>query len=340
MRGLYRPSNSLVWHLDYVTADGKRRRESSGTRDRSAALALLSERRAKSAAGETQPKRQLLTTRLSEIAERYMAANGHLRSAPWRRATLKRLVRVLGDPTLAAITPQALEEYTAARLAQGKQPSTCNRDADLIKSVVDYAARVGMVPIDHAQRLHRVKWLPERPRIRYLTSDELRALLGASTGELRAAIVVAVNTGLRRGELFGLTWERVDLVARRLTVTADGAKNGQARAVPLNAAAVAALRTLRSSHALVFCHGDGTKRRRWMLGQFATACRRAGLCYVSWHTLRHTFISHMVMSGADLFSVAELAGHRSLRMTQRYAHLAPSHKAALVERLYRASPKR
>jgi integrase len=141
---------------------------------------------------------------------------------------------------------------------------------------------------------------------------------------------------MRRGELFQLTWLSVGLVADLITVHGATAKSGTTRHIPLNSEALAVLRDWREqtglSAGLVFTGRSGEAfnnvRRSW-----EGALVAAGIKRFRWHDLRHTFASKLVMAGVDLNTVRELLGHSDYKMTQRYAHLAPEHKAAAVERL-------
>jgi site-specific recombinase XerD len=97
------------------------------------------------------------------------------------------------------------------------------------------------------------------------------------------------------------------------------------RRIPLNAPALAALKAARHLRSkLVFCHEDG-RRLSYVhtLDHLHAVCRKAGLREIGWHTLRHTFASHLVMAGVTLKAVQELMGHATIEMTLRYAHLAP-----------------
>jgi len=149
---------------------------------------------------------------------------------------------------------------------------------------------------------------------------------------------LALNTGLRLSEMYGLTWENVNVSRKVLTIPRS--KNGEARHVPLNATAVTVLLELLK-------RGDGTGRvirnakglplsdpRYW----FEPSLRAAEIRDFSWHCLRHTFASRLVMSGVDLRTVQELLGHKSIAMTVRYSHLSPTHTLAAVERLAGPTP--
>jgi integrase len=139
---------------------------------------------------------------------------------------------------------------------------------------------------------------------------------------------LALNTGLRRGEQYGLRWQEVSLARRTLTIPRS--KNGHARHVALNRASLTALGSLkeRTGSSELVC-GGYVGPGRW----FGSAVKTAGLTAFTWHCLRHTFASRLVMSGVDLRTVQELMGHKTIGMTVRYAHLTPKHTLAAVQQL-------
>ncbi len=149
-------------------------------------------------------------------------------------------------------------------------------------------------------------------------------------------MLLALNSGLRRGELLALTWGDVDLVGARLTVRGATAKSGRTRYLPLNSDARDVLAAWNPREAtaadLVFPGPTGARmtslKTAW--GKVATA---AGLKAFTFHDLRHTFASKLVQAGVDLNTVRELLGHADIKMTLRYSHLAPEHRAAAVAKL-------
>jgi len=173
--------------------------------------------------------------------------------------------------------------------------------------------------------------LEDNARIRFLSADEetaLRKAVEAKCSQHLSELVLALNTGLRLSEQFGLTWADVSLTRRLLTIPRS--KNGSTRHVPLNQAAVRALEDLREgTHSSGFVCGGAPGPRRW----FEPALKDAKISGFSWHCLRHTFASRLVMAGVDLRTVQELLGHKTIAMMVRYAHLAPKHTLAAVERL-------
>jgi integrase len=146
-------------------------------------------------------------------------------------------------------------------------------------------------------------------------------------------VLLSLNTGMRRGELFSLTWEQVDLSLKTLTVLASHSKGNTTRTVPLNAEARAVLTAIKPSPAtgLVFKSPITGGRFNNVRKAWAEVTMVAKLPDLRWHDLRHDFASQLVMRGVPLFTVQKLMGHSNSKMTQRYARLAPSTLADAVE---------
>ena len=177
-------------------------------------------------------------------------------------------------------------------------------------------------------------WRRERG---YILLGDLREL--AFTDHLKPLVLLSINTGLRRGELFDLTWENVDLDRRILTVTGITAKSKRTRHVPLNREATAVLRAWRGQtlmgEGLIFLNDAGQRFDR-VNTSWRSLLKDARITTFRWHDMRHHFASRLVMGGVDLNTVRELLGHSDYAMTLRYAHLAPEHKLKAVEVLDRA----
>jgi integrase len=170
----------------------------------------------------------------------------------------------------------------------------------------------------------------EEGKQRFLNDDEIARLLDASRESrnklLLAIVVVDLHTGLRKGELLGLTWEQVDF-ARNVIALGRRTKSGKGRDVPINQAVYDALAPLRKA-----AGGQDATGRVWgEIRKIDTAYNAALLrakvldVDVNFHTLRHTFASHYVMRGGSLVKLQASLGHASIRTTQVYAHLAPDH---------------
>ena len=185
--------------------------------------------------------------------------------------------------------------------------------------------------------MRQVKLLQENnARVRYLTdSEEVR--LRHETGETAWAVVaLALNTGLRRGELFALRWDDVDFTTNVLTIPRT--KAGRTRHVPMNAAVRSILGVQesrgRSPYVLSRATGEAPLNSQNFVDRaFTPALKRARIDNFRWHDLRHTFASRLIMRGVDLRTVQELLGHADIRMTLRYSHLSPAHLLDAVEKL-------
>ena len=148
-------------------------------------------------------------------------------------------------------------------------------------------------------------------------------------------MILAMNTGMRRGELFSLRWQNVNLERDFLTIEAANAKSGKARHIPLNQKAKSALTNWRGdceSPLWVF-EGKPEQPLTDIKKAWSTVLEEARIKDFRFHDLRHHFASRLVMAGVDLNTTRELLGHGSLDMTLRYSHLAPEHKAKAVSLL-------
>lgn len=251
-----------------------------------------------------------------------------------RRILHARIVPAFGaELPIRKLTGAAIAQYERGRVGQVSAYTVAN-ELTVLRHMLRLAKRWGYV--DQVPDVD----MPRKPeaRQRYLEVDELGRLLDACRRSrnpyLAAIVTVAVNTGMRKGEILGLTWERVDLSTSRITLYQT--KSGKPRGVPMNRAVYDALVALQPTAAgragLMFARSTD---RAW--GQirtaFSTALDRAGIKAFRFHDLRHTAASHMVMRGASLKDVQEILGHSDYKMTQRYAHLSPSHLRAAVDRL-------
>jgi integrase len=167
--------------------------------------------------------------------------------------------------------------------------------------------------------------LPKIPegRTLYLSPSELKAVFEIAPEWMRIPLALAAFTGMRRGELLALRWMDVDLANRRLYL--HETKNGSLRVLPLNELTFGLLSLLpRTAPADAVLAGvDGQKLSVYTRRLFQSL----GIDDASFHSLRHTAASWLVMAGVDLYAVGQVLGHRTPRMTQRYAHLSPSYMA-------------
>lgn len=333
-RGIYEKVRGTgIWWVRYADANGKIRREKTG--NKSAAIKLYYKRKTEVLEGKKLPEklraRKVSFAELAKNALEYSKA--HKRSYRDDEVRMARLREWLGQRPAESVSPQKIERWLLAK-AEDLKPATLNRYRALLSLVYRLAMQNGKVQSNPARLVRQRK--EENGRIRFLSTEEelaLRAAIRKDYLNREAELDLALNTGLRRSEQFGLTWDGVDFERRVLTVLRS--KNGEARHIPLNDAAILALRSVeayKNGSPYVFLASDGTRLcspRFW----FSAAVEAAGLKDFTWHCLRHTFASRLVMAGVDLRTVQELMGHKTIQMTVRYAHLAPQHRLAAVQRL-------
>lgn len=267
--------------------------------------------------------------------------------------TMARLHRFdIGSKQLDQIRLADIESWRIKRQKRGISHATINRDISSLKASLQKAWDWELLDNHPLARLKRLK-VDRSPVVRYLTQGEEKRLyaaltardtlmrdarasgnkhrkergykllpsLGTYADNLTPLVLLSINTGLRRGELWNLAWRDIDLRKKMLTVRGKGAKSGQTRHIPLNAAAVNVLKTHRGDvvpmpNVPVFGSAEFRKA-------FNALLVKAKIQNFRFHDTRHTFASKLVMAGVPLNTVRELMGHSTLEMTLKYAHLAP-----------------
>ncbi|MDH4212179.1 MAG: site-specific integrase [candidate division WOR-3 bacterium] len=183
----------------------------------------------------------------------------------------------------------------------------------------------------------------ETEQLRYLQDEEIRTLLNCCADHLKPIVIMALNTGMRKGEILNLTWGDINLKTRMITI--KNSKNNTSRIIPINDATYKIFISLGQQLVgqYVFSHPDG-KPYRDIKDGFTAAVNRAKLSDLRFHDLRHTFASHLVMNGVPILEVQKLLGHKTLSMTLRYSHLSNKNLRDAVDKLdfseYNASEDR
>jgi len=225
-----------------------------------------------------------------------------------------------------------LEKYKLKRLNEDAKVSV-NRELSVLKNIFNRMIEWKKYEGDNPVR--QIKMVKEnRGRTRFLEYNEEDRLLAAASEPMRTIILLGIYTGLRiRSEALTLKKSDIDLKARRLTVQAAHAKNGETKTVPICTLLVDPLQEqmARSDSEWLFVRNDRTTPLREIKTAFYAACRRAKLSGVTPHVLRHTFASRLAMAGVDLRTIQELGGWKSITMVNRYAHLSEEHKTEAVE---------
>ena len=335
-RGVFeKVPESGVWWIRYADSTGRIRREKAGPK--SSAIMLYRKRKTEVLQGKKLPERlRSKVVSFSDLAQDALSySKMHKRSYRDDTFRMKKLVEWLGNQAAEGITPQDLEEFLAHGSEEwGWAPATVNRYRALLSLVYRLGILNKKVSTNPARLVRHRK--ENNSRVRWLSPEEesrLRKIIKRDYPDHMPEFELALHTGLRLGEMYGLSWEHVNLDLRLLTIPRS--KNGESRHIRFNPVALSALRAFRM-------RGDGTgpvirnNKEVPLLGPrhwFEPAVRDADLRDFTWHCLRHTFASRLVMKGVNLLRVQELLGHKTLAMTCRYAHLEPSHQLEAVERL-------
>lgn len=239
-----------------------------------------------------------------------------------RQIVEQHLVPVFGATPLDGLRRVDVEAYKAGRDAKA---GTVNKELRTLQAIVNKALEWELIDRNPIRGVKGLRELDSRPP-RWFTVEELAALYTAAPSK-GAIWQLMANTGLRRGEMLQLDWRDVGREEIRVVSSSEArTKSGKWRQVPLSPGAQDALERLGRGKGLVL----SKMHPRSLSRAFDNDLRRAGDIQGTLHDLRHTFCSHLVMGGIPLRTVQLLAGHSTIRVTERYAHLAPGHLANAV----------
>ena len=244
-----------------------------------------------------------------------------------------------GDYELEQVDVELIERFVAKRLKGGALKSTINRDLSCLKKMCNKAVDWGYLTENPALK---IKQFPEYDncRNRVLSDAEESGLLESCSEHVRSMVLISLNTGMRRGEIFNLQWNQVDFTNRLIRV--EKTKSGKIRYIPMNDDLVSILERLQSvgSHVpFVFLNPQSGKPFTTIKTGFNAACRRAEIEDLRFHDLRRTFATRILQRGADIETVKELLGHHSVLVTQRYTHSNVEAKRYAVDLLNNRGPK-
>jgi len=337
-RGVFeRPRGSGVWWVCYFDENGRKHRETVGPKG--LAVKVYQKRKTEIAERRFFPERirrpnVLLKDRMNEYLKR---VEGLVRSYRDMKRYAKLWTQELGNLALHQITTSDVERVAAERRKKVSQ-QTVAHELSFLRRIFNVAIQDGVAERNPVLKVNA----PRTHRVRYLVEEEEQQLLEKLETKWHPLIRFAIHTGLRQEEQFSLRWEHVDLA--NATVRVPRTKSGKARAVPLNDIAKETLRSLPRHLRCpwVFPNQEGTNHlnaHNFVNRIFNPALQEAEIENFRWHDLRHTFASRLAMAGESIQTIAELLGHHSLQMAQRYAHLSPSYLRQAVQRLAVAAPQ-
>jgi integrase len=334
--GLYR--RGQVWWMSF-SYRGKFVRKSTETTDRKLAKRIYDKVKGEIAEGKWFEKLPGEEKTCKEMIEKYLAEYSFRNKAPKSylrdRSLASHLMDHFKDLTLTEITPRLVAEYKTRRREDGAAPKTINNELGLMGHAYNLAIREWEWckdnPVSKVSK-EKVNNLIER----WLTYEEEAELKASSPKWLREIIAFAVNTGLRQGEIIDLTWPRVDLFRKTITILEQ--KNRGKDTLPLNEESLevlkerAKIRHIQTNH--VFYNKIGRRiNARNLQRAFCSATKKVGLASFRFHDLRHTFATRLIQAGVDIYTVQKLGRWRNISMVMRYAHHYPESLRSGIEAL-------
>jgi len=319
--GVYKVKDK--YYIDFYV-DGRRIRKPVGSkRDAENALAAV---KADILRGEYRFKKDR-KVRFEDFAKEYLEY-AKINKKSWTRdeSSLKRLLPHFKDMLLSKINPLHIEEYKKMRLEKVKT-GTINRELTCLKHMFTIAERFRK--FDGKNSVKDVKFFQERQFImRILDREEIKRLINASTSYLRAMIILALNTGMRKGEILNLKWNDVDFIEDYIYIKET--KSNVIRKIPINSIVRTTLKSIKRENDFVFYSPKTETRFIDFFRSFKSACRKVDINNLRFHDLRHTAATLMVMGGIDLATVSQILGHSTIQMTMKYAHPTPENKRRAV----------
>ncbi len=318
----------LVYGIDYY-ANGRRYRNLVGPK-KALAEAALAKVKTEIAENKFLDKKKDEKIRFDEFAELYLDLHCKVNHAgmKYARSQAEYLKGYFKGKYLHEIDAVAAEQLKRQRMKEVK-PATVNRSLAMLRTMFNKA--IAWKKYHGENPLKGIKMLNEGPgRLRYLEKEEIKILISNCERHLRPIVILAINTGMRCGEILNLKWQDIDF--QRGIIHLYKTKNKEKREVYMNEQVKNVLIDVRKNprSSYVFVHSNGEKikdiRKPWF-----KALRLSGITNFKFHDLRHSFASHLVMSGIDINTVRELLGHKSMAMTIRYSHLSQSHKQRAVD---------
>ena len=255
------------------------------------------------------------------------------------------LIPFFGSCRLSDIKAQAIEKYKNKRAGEydGRQDeeaenrrlvsgATINRELALLKTMLNKAVeweKIDAAPVNWKC----IKRFPENSRERFLTPAEKARLFekaGATSPYLRNFLILAINTGLRKGEILGLRWRDIDLASGEIIIEQDRRKNKAALRIPINRVVIQVLNSMPQGSECVFYNPRTMKPVGDVRTAFGAACRNAGIKDLRIHDLRHTFATTLSDKGFDIATIRPLLGHSSIAMTSKYISPISEHMRKAV----------
>jgi len=329
-------NREVRFYIDFQY-DGQRMREVvKGARRRVEAVKALYSRVSDALRGKYNLPKEKPKLTFNEMADLYLEKYSKPNKKSWKTSDtvhLSVLKPFFGSHKLSEITPLMIEEYRSQRLSDGLKKCSINREVSCLRKIFNVAINWCYASENPVKK---IKFFSEKENLRerVLSEAEEPKLFEACSTSLKPILLVALHTGMRKGEIFKMKWVDVDLSKPEIRIPES--KGGKMRTLPINSIlyhTLYQLKQVNGSHEHVFPNPDTGKPYTDIKRSFHSACKRARIKNLRFHDLRHTFASRLVRKGVDLVIIKELMGHASIVTTQRYLHSQAKEKKAAVETL-------
>lgn len=325
-----------VWWIEWYQ-DGRRQRERIGP-SKTAAEQRLREALKARTEGRYIQKSPETTTRFRTLAKWYLELDKvkAKRSYDRDKRSVDKLCAFFGDLLLKDITPASVEKYLHRRLAEPSyrghftKPATVNRELACLNHIFTNAIRNGKAERNPVKGVERPPEHNERDRV--LTLEEYIRLLTECPSYLKPIIKLAYHTGMRRGEILGLTWDQVDLKKGFLNLP-PGSKNKPGRPVPLCDELLDMFRSMPRGLPGMPVFTRNGKTMTDFREAFEVSVKRAGIEGFTFHDLRHTFNTNAYKAGVPIPTIMKITGHKTLTMFKRYTTITTEDLKAAVRKI-------
>jgi integrase len=307
---------------------GRKVRKSTKTTNRRIAQSIYEMTKWEIAKGSYKPESQK-DMPFFELVDQFLDKHSKVEKASYKRDKVigEALKKYFGKTPIGEIRAYDVKAWRKWRSQQVTNKGTfikkasLNRELAFLKTMFNLAVEWGWLDDNPAEKVKLLRG--EEKRLRILDRKEVNALIRCAAEYLKSILILAVSTGMRKEEILGLRWKHIDLANGFIRVV--NSKNGDSRNVPLDSHTKDTLLKLRQGRGLedhVFCRANG-ERVKCIKEAFKAACIRAGIADFRFHDLRHTAASLLAAGGCDIITLQNILGHKTLLMTQRYAHLMP-----------------
>lgn len=328
----FEKASGKVYWIEYYL-DGRKRRERIGT-NKAAAQHRLREALSKRAEGRVV--RKVKDPAFDELKKWYLDLPQVKNKKSYGRdiLSLEKLSSFFSGKHISSVSVNRVEAYRVKRLAEDSyrkhltRPATVNREIACLRHMLNLAEQEGKIESVPFKGLKALKEHNVRERV--LSSEEFERLIANCLPRTARIVAMAYYTGMRKGEILNLRWDRIDLKNGFIRLRPEDTKTEEGRVIPIHPEIKKMLLSMpRNISGWVFESKPG-KPVRTVKKSFTTACQRAGIKDFTFHDLRHTAINNWRLQGHDFFRIMAVSGHKTMSVFKRYNTVSETELKDLV----------